>query len=314
MRNLGPTPLLLVLLTTAACEADPDDTGPGVELVDVWIEASTPALTTRDTVEMTLLVENAFGQVVDATDEAIFTSSDPAILDFFEPTTGQPILGGAVTITGSIGGYEDTVEVAVTLSPVQLGDLVFNEVLSDATVDGDPNGDGTTDGVEDEFVEIANRTGVTVDLSGAMLVERSWSEFLPRHTFAEETLLRAGEAIVVFGGGDAESLSADFATFVIADNDDPGTLYGLSLEDTGETMRLLADDGATVLASVSFGAASGGTPPAPDDASLVLDPEVTGTAYVDHAGLGDAIGWFSPGTYADGSAFEGPRVFYGGEE
>ncbi|MBW1880401.1 MAG: hypothetical protein JRJ84_18745, partial [Deltaproteobacteria bacterium] len=89
---------------------------------------------------------------------------------------------------------------------------------------------------------------------------------------------------------------------------------GLSLEDTGETMRLLANDGVTVLASVSYGTASGGSTPAPDDASLVLDPEVTGSAYVDHSGGGGAVGSFSPGTFADGSDFEGPRAFYGGEQ
>ncbi|MBW1878468.1 MAG: hypothetical protein JRJ84_08910, partial [Deltaproteobacteria bacterium] len=175
MRILRPSLLLLVLVSSVACNPDPEDTDTGLEWVGVWIEASTATVSTRDTVEMTLLIEDELGDLEDATDEAVFTSSDPSILDFFDPTIGQPILGGEVTITGSLEGFDDMVDVTVTVSPIDADDVVFNEVLADATVDGDPNGDHTTDGVEDEFVEIANLTGVTVDLSGVMLVESTWT-------------------------------------------------------------------------------------------------------------------------------------------
>jgi hypothetical protein len=280
--------------------------------VSVHVTATPSSVTTREHVVLRLEAEDTGGHVTDHTADTVFASSDPSVVAFFETSVGQPILDGTVTVTGSFAGLEDSVEVTVTLAPIGTGDLSLNEVLADATVDGDPNGDGVTDGVEDEFLEIANASGVTVDLSGVMIVENDWSEFLPRHTFAEGTVLRAGEAIVVFGGGGVESLAEPFVTFLIADNDDPGVPYGLSLNDAGETVRLLTGDGATELARMSFGAASGGDPPAPADASLVLEPEVTGSEWVDHSTVDGSVGPYSPGTLADGASYPGPESWYGG--
>ena len=116
---------------------------------------------------------------------------------------------------------------------------------------------------------------------------------------------------MVFGGGDVESLDEPFASFAVADNDDPGTPYGLSLNDVGESVRLLSDDGTTELARISFGVAAGGEPPAPTDESLVLDPEVTGSDWVEHMSVPGSIGAYSVGALADGAGFPGPEAWYG---
>jgi len=310
--------LFAAFALASACKHDTDDTGTpddtgddtGIAWVAVHVTADPETLTTREQVTLQLEAEDEDGEWWDVTDEAVFASSDSSILEFYEPEIGQPILDGVVTLTGSWGGMEDSVDVTIALAEVEAGDVVFNEILADATVDGDPNGDRITDEVEDEFVEIANAAGITVDLSGALLVEPDWTEFLPRHTFADGTVLRAGEAVVVFGGGDVAALSADYATFVVADNDDPGTPAGLSLEDAGETLRLLASDGTTEITRIAYGSDAGGTPPAPADQSLVLVPEVTGSDYAEHTSATGSIGAFSPGTHADGSPFEGPDAFY----
>jgi hypothetical protein len=253
------------------------------------------------------------GSEVDVTDVAAFASGDDAILALYEPYVGQPLDAGTVTITGTYEGLDDTVDVTVEVAAATTGDLVINELLADATVDGDPNADGSTDSVEDEFIEIANLVGVSVDLGGVTIVENDWSTYLPRHTFAEGTTLKAGEAVVVFGGGDVSALTADNVLFLTADNDDPGTPYGLSLLDAGESVRLMAADGKTTIDNVAYGTASlDGSVPAGQDESITLDPDVTGTDWLEHSGATDAAGSYSPGTHANGDAFPGYALIYGG--
>ena len=60
--------------------------------------------------------------------------------------------------------------------------------------------------------------------------------FTPRHTFAAGTILRAGEAIALFGGGDVSTLSGDHVSYTTAVNDDPGLENGLSLNNEGEVV------------------------------------------------------------------------------
>ncbi|MBW2256890.1 MAG: hypothetical protein JRI25_20170 [Deltaproteobacteria bacterium] len=106
------------------------------------------------------------------------------------------------------------------------------------------------------------------------------------------------------------NLSAPNASFVVADNDD-SIAHGLSLQDNGETVTLWAEDGLTKVTQLAWGDEAGGDPPDVTDASLVLYPEVYGTAYVKHGPLGTLPVFYSPGRQADGSDFEGPDGVYG---
>ncbi len=81
----------------------------------------------------------------------------------------------------------------------------------------DPNGDGSTDSTEDEFLEVAN---VALALGGVTIIELDFP-FAPRHTFPDGTTLGAGESIVVFGGGDVSELVETSVQFVTAENGDP---------------------------------------------------------------------------------------------
>ncbi len=294
--------------TDADGDTDADtDTDTDVDLESVTITASVETLTTRETVTFGLMGLLTDGSETDVTDVAGFASSDAAVLAFYQASVGQPLDGGTVTVTGSYEGLEDSIEISVELAAAMAGDLVINELLADATVDGDPNNDGSTDAVEDEFIELANASGVTVDLSGVTIVENDWSTYLPRHTFAAGTVLPAGGAVVVFGGGDVSDMSADNVQFFTADNDDPGTPYGLSLLDAGETVRIMAADGKTAIDSVSYGTASfDGSVPAGQDESITREPDVTGTSFVQHSAAIGSTGVYSPGSYADGSAFPSP--------
>ena len=111
---------------------------------------------------------------------------------------------------------------------------------------------GSLEGTEDEYIELANIADATVDLSGVTIFENDLPD-LARHTFADGTVLKAGEAIVVFGGGDASALSADNASFVVANNEDSGLQYGLALRNDGDRVTLLAIDGVTVITELGYG-------------------------------------------------------------
>ncbi len=77
----------------------------------------------------------------------------------------------------------------------------------------DPNLDGNFSTTDDEFIEIVNAGPGTVDIGGWQL----WDGFGQRHVFATGTMLPAGGAIVVFGGGDVTNFNAmGWATGVTA--------------------------------------------------------------------------------------------------
>ena len=292
----------------ADTDADTDtDTGADPVLTGIALTSVIPdPMTTRDVARFIVMAEYDDGSELDVTELASWTSSDEAVLRFYDPGVGQPLWSGAVNVTASYETFVGPeVAVAVTMATATAGDLVFNEVLSDGLVDGDPNQDGSLESEEDEFVEIANASDVTVDLSGVTFLEENFA-YLPRHTFAEGTILRAGEAIVVFGGGDVSTLTGTNVTFVVAENEDPGLQYGLCMLDSGETIQLVGADGVAIT-TFTYGDA---TTPAINDASYVLDPEVWGTAWTHHYYAADSIGYYSPGTLVDGSAFPGADARY----
>ncbi|MCB9741561.1 MAG: lamin tail domain-containing protein [Alphaproteobacteria bacterium] len=328
-------PLLALLLLAAACgEKEPTDDSSAVDdsaaddsatddsaaddsatddsaeaqLSELRLEASATALSTRETVTFTTTAVYDDGSEQDVSGEASLASGDEALLRFFTAGVGQPLDGGEVTVTAGYASLSAEATLTITVSPAQSGDLVFNELLIDGNVEGDPNGDGSNVAVEDEFIELANLAGVSVDLSGVTLSERDFAG-LPRHTFADGTTLKAGEAIVVFGGGDVSALSADNVSFVVADNEDPGEPAGLSLTDSGDIVVLYSPEGSELLRLRYGNADISGNVPTASDASLQLSPDVEGSDYVLHSNLGEA---YSPGTLSDGSGFPGVEGSYGG--
>src|SRR5205085_3640871 len=81
--------------------------------------------------------------------------------------------------------------------------LVINEYLADppgsaaSDLIGDANGDGTRSSSDDEFVEVVNRTSAPINVGGFKLHDANAVRF----TFPAGTMIPAGEAAVVFGGG-----------------------------------------------------------------------------------------------------------------
>ena len=292
--------------TDTDTDTDTDsDTDADIESVALSLDAT--EITSRETATYTFTVT-----YTDGSSEDLATSEDPEVsiddsevFDVFTAGTVQPLDAGTATLTLTYGGQSDSADLTVTVSAPEVGELLINELLTDGKAEGDPNGDGSLDAVDDEFIEIVNTSDVSLDLSGVVIVENEFS-FLPRHTFAEGTTLRAHEAVVVFGGGDVSALSASNAWFMVADNEDSGTAYGLDLGNSGDRVLLKAADD-TVLDSVTYGDHILADQDAVRDASMVSETEPGGDTYVDHSTVGSAS--YSPGTYADGTEFLGIGIY-----
>lgn len=220
---------------------------------------------------------------------------DAGVLDGASPDAG-PADAAAPDAAGPDAG--STIE-GRPISPL-FGDVVFNEVLTDGTAEGDPNGDGDASPVEDQFVELVNVSASAISMAGFTLIERDLPD-LPRHTFASDFMLQAGRAVVVFGGGDAPDATVT-ATFFAANAADPGLPFGLHLSVPADSMLLLDASGA-VVARFCYGAAPECPLAAASDESSTRSPDLTGD-FVPHrtaAGSGGAA--FSVGTRADGTDF-----------
>lgn len=76
--------------------------------------------------------------------------------------------------------------------------LQINEILADPSSSmGDANGDGISNTSEDEFIEIYNASGTTLDISNWVLADA----VRDRHIFPAGTIIPVEETIVIFGGG-----------------------------------------------------------------------------------------------------------------
>ncbi|HZM90726.1 MAG TPA: lamin tail domain-containing protein [Blastocatellia bacterium] len=205
------------------------------------------------------------------------------------------------SVTDAAGTYLITVQnpggaISNAVSFIVLGQIGINEYMADPPdgPTGDANGDGIRDSAQDEFVEIVNRTGSPIDVSGFALRDADAQRF----SFPPGTILPAGEAAVVFGGG---SPQADFGNARVN-----GLVFTapLSLNNSGDTLELRNLSGVTI-ESITFGAIEGGA-----NQSINRNPDVSGIRFTTHSAVpGGAGRLFSPGTLVNGSAFTiGPRL------
>ena len=177
-------------------------------------------------------------------------------------------VANASLVDGSDGAF--TITSVNTASNVVLHEILANEIGSDA---------GT------EFIELLNAGGSAVDIGGWTL----WDATGLRHTFASNTMLGAGRALVVFGK--AASIPAGVGNAVGA------TTGGLSLNNGGDTVTL-QKPGGTVVDTYTYAASLAGQ----DAVSMNRNPDGSATGnFVLHTSLSSRGA--SPGTRANGSAF-----------
>lgn len=164
--------------------------------------------------------------------------------------------------------------------------LVVNEINYDN--DGsapDANGSGSTT-VDDDFVEIVNRSDSTVDLSGFVFRDG----FVDRHVFPANTILAPGQALVLFSN--AATYTAPDA---IVQSASTGTI---DLFTTGERISMVDAAGRGVFSLDFVGTAT-------DDQSLTRNPDKSTNAFVGHLTAQSGVR-SSPGKQIDGKSFFAP--------
>lgn len=208
-------------------------------------------------------------------------------------------LRGAGTVPISIIANDVVSNVCTTtVAGSALRDIMINEVLTDPPdgIAGDANHDGTRDSAGDEFVELVNSTTRDIDLSGYQLLTHSLTSSTEtvRHRFAQRTVLAAGTALVVFGGGVIDQDRPEFGSAQVV----RASSGGLSLNNSGGVVTLRSSDGA-VITSITYGSGAG----LPGDAnqSLTRFPDVSGSLALHQ--LVSEMQAFSPGTRVNGSPF-----------
>jgi len=175
-----------------------------------------------------------------------------------------------------------------TPTPTGVPAVVINEIHADPDpIFGDANGDLVVDLWYDEFVEIVNATGASLDLSDWSLSDLT----RVRHVFPQGTLLPAGCAIVVFGGGVP---TGGFGGSLVQ----TASTGALILNDSGDRITLRdAVDG--VIAAVAYGPEGG------KNQSLTRAPDISGEFEKHASAAGSGGRLFSPGTHLDGTPFVG---------
>lgn len=157
--------------------------------------------------------------------------------------------------------------------------LVINEFLANPASGDDPNGDGSAGGdSEEEFVEVVNNTGETVDLGGYEIVDEADNTY----TFPQGVSIPDGEAATVFAGG----TPTDIRGF---------TDTGLPALNNGGDDIILRDEGGNTIDQVTYET----TPFAPsqEGESTTRSPDFTGPMVLSSS-VGPA---FTPGQTSDGS-------------
>src|SRR5204863_5788507 len=132
---------------------------------------------------------------------------------------------------------------------------------------GDANGDGARDSSQDEFVEVINRTGEPVDVSGYTISDADSIRF----TFPPDTIIPAGEVAVIFSGGRP---TGEFGNALVN-----GLVFiaALSLNNTNDIITI-KNAAAVSIESVTYGAIEGSA-----NQSINRNPDAAGPAFANHS-------------------------------
>ncbi|MEM9887574.1 MAG: lamin tail domain-containing protein [Bacteroidota bacterium] len=207
-------------------------------------------------------------------DDTDFEGTEELSFELESPTNGAMLGSPSVTV----------VDIIDDDSPI-----VINEVLADppSDISGDANGDGTRDGGEDEFIEIINISASPLDMSDWTISD----DFGLRHTFPSGTIVPAGVAITVFGGGTPTGIAGVVQTastgFLGLSNS--GDDITIRTAPSGGVFRL---SGELIAATFSYGSEGG------QDQSLARSPNQTGP-FVQHTTILNNPVNFSPGQNND---------------
>ncbi len=164
--------------------------------------------------------------------------------------------------------------------------VVIQEILADPPTgeQGDANGDGTRHHSQDEFVELLNIGFRAVRLDGWQLSDAGATPG-SRFTFPENTELKPGHRLVLFGGGSPAGIPG--LVFV-----DDGTIGG-GLRNGGDTVYLINPSATDTVATATYEGKTGDR-----NQSIVRHPQGRGP-FLLHSELPGDGALFSPGRAPD---------------
>lgn len=227
----------------------------------------------------------------------IFTSTNESVATIDTDGRARGLSAGTTTIKATSGEVSATAQ--LTVFPLS---LVINEILADPPegTAGDANRDGTRSSTQDEFIELVNASTIDFNLGGYQITVRgSNNSDTVRHTFAADTVIAPGTAIVIFGGAQAATFSPAHPAFA-------GALVltastgGLSLTNGGSTVKLLDPQGATI-DQLTYGGTT--DLDADRNQSLTRAPDVSGDFAPHEIAPASDGRSLSPGTRVDGTPF-----------
>lgn len=171
--------------------------------------------------------------------------------------------------------------------------IIINEIHADPDpTEGDANGDGVISSNDDEFVELVNNSGSSLDISNWTISDAGGV----KHTFDEGTMLPADETIVVFGGGTPTGI--------------PGLVQitsSLSLNNSGDDV-IIKNASDIIITQYTYGSEGG------DNQSLARDPDKTGS-FVKHLDITGNSVRYSPGrSNSDNSPLPVELINFNAEE
>jgi len=187
--------------------------------------------------------------------------------------------------------------IAIFIAYSASAQLVINEVLYDPSniaLEGDANGDGSYVRISDQFIEFVNSGTTPFDMSGYQICDSVIASGIKtiRHRIASGTIIPAGGALVLFGGG--TPVGTFGGAIVRADTGSAG----LSMQNIGEWIVI---NDSTGMSTLKFNSDSCSNNP---NESYNLSPDITGLNYRQHSSVSsDTTKLFSPGLKLDGTSF-----------
>ncbi len=167
--------------------------------------------------------------------------------------------------------------------------LIINELHLDpqGTITGDANNDGIRDPSDDEFIEFFNNSPSPLDISNYKIYDASnYVIHTPRHTVPASTIIPAGNAYLVFGGG---TPIGSFGSSTVQTS----SSGSLGLTNSGEVIYIEDASGTLIyqLETSEMGLS------VPLDEAVTRDPDVTGN-FIKHLTATPSVR-YSPGLKAN---------------
>lgn len=190
----------------------------------------------------------------------------------------------SANITVSFTGYTpDSKSITVNDDTVDVSLLTINEVCGEATADN--NGDGIISNSNDEFIELVNTSGASLDISGWTISDNGGVTF----TFPLNTTVLNQQAVLIFGGGTVPPSIGSAIAFK--------STSGTNLNNTGGDL-VAVKNGTTLIARMTYSGTITGQVP-----SFNLNGDLIPGPFVLHNAITGAVGNFSPGKKVNGTEF-----------